>query len=50
MIYLQIILEQIKDNLLSAGVALLGILATISMFLPKNSKVRSFLRWLTKRK
>lgn len=50
MIYLKIIMEQIQDNLIGAGVATLGILATISMFLPKNNKFRKFIRWITKRK
>ena len=50
MIYLKIIIEQIQDNLLAAGVATLGILATISMFLPTNNKFRKFIRWITKRK
>jgi len=49
MIYLKIILEAIKENLIIIGVGLLGILSMISMFLPKNSKIKKFLNFLTKK-
>tara|TARA_X000001382_G_scaffold47922_1_gene32404 strand:+ start:261 stop:410 length:150 start_codon:yes stop_codon:yes gene_type:complete len=49
MIYLKIILDAIKENLIIIGVGLLGILSMIGMFLPKNSKMKKFLNFLTKK-
>jgi len=49
MIYLKIIFEQIQDNLLIIGVGLLGVLAMINTFIPKNSKLGKALTWFTKR-
>tara|TARA_E500000178_G_scaffold340034_1_gene382263 strand:+ start:209 stop:358 length:150 start_codon:yes stop_codon:yes gene_type:complete len=49
MIYLKIIFEQIKSNLLIIGVGLLGILTMINTFLPRNSKFKKVLTWFTKR-
>ena len=49
MIYLKIIFEQIKGNLAVCGVAILGILAAVTMILPKDSKARKVLTWFTKR-
>lgn len=49
MIYLKIILDAIKENLVIIGVGLLGILSMIGMFLPKNSRIKRFLNFLTKK-
>jgi len=49
MIYLKIILEAIKENLIVIGIGILGILSMVTMFLPKSSKVRKFLNFLTKK-
>jgi len=49
MIYLKIILESIKENLIVIGIGILGILSMVTMFLPKGSKVRKFLNFLTKK-
>lgn len=49
MIYLKIIIEAIKENLIVIGIGILGILSMITMFLPKGSKVRKFLNFLTKK-
>jgi len=49
MIYLKIILDAIKENLVIIGVGLLGILSMIAMFLPKNSRIKRFLNFLTKK-
>tara|TARA_R100000773_G_scaffold29104_1_gene24978 strand:- start:1736 stop:1891 length:156 start_codon:yes stop_codon:yes gene_type:complete len=50
MIFLEIILEQIKNNLVGIGLGLLGLAATLCMFLPKDSKLYKFLNFLTKKK
>lgn len=49
MIYLKIIIEAIKENLVVIGIGMLGILSMITMFLPKGSRVRKFLNFLTKK-
>lgn len=49
MIYLKIILEAIKENLIVIGIGILGILSMVTMFLPKGSKVRKFLNFLIKK-
>jgi len=49
MIYLKIIIDAIKENLIIIGVGLLGILSMIGMFLPKNSKMKKFLNFLTRK-
>jgi len=49
MIYLRIILEAIKENLLIIGVGLLGILAMLNTLLPKNSRMGKILTFITKK-
>ena len=49
MIYLKIILESIRENLIVIGIGVLGILSMVTMFLPRESKIRKFLNFLTKK-
>lgn len=49
MIHIQIIWEHIQPHMLGIGLGLLGFLATISMFMPKNSKAFKFIKFLTKK-
>ena len=49
MIYLQIILEQIRGNVLIIGIGVLGILAMINTFLPKSSRIGKILTFITKK-
>tara|TARA_X000001382_G_C3143059_1_gene170261 strand:- start:32 stop:187 length:156 start_codon:yes stop_codon:yes gene_type:complete len=50
MIHLQIIWEHIQAHAVGIGVGILGFLATISMFMPKNSKLYKVINFLSKRK
>lgn len=47
--HFNIIWEHIQPHMLGIGIGLLGFLATISMFIPKNSKVFKFINFLTKK-
>ena len=49
MIYLQIIWEAIKGNIIAVGIGLIGLLATISMFMPKDSKIYKLVNFLSKK-
>jgi hypothetical protein len=42
MIYLQIIFDLIKENLVDFGIAIVGLMATLSMIVPPDSKVGKF--------
>ena len=42
MIHLQIIWDMIKDNLLDTGIALVGLIALLAMFIPPESRVGKF--------
>ena len=50
MIHIQIIWEHIQQHAVGIGIGILGFLATISMFLPKNSKLYKLINFLTKKK
>ena len=50
MIHIQIIWEHIQPHILGIGLGILGILATVSMFLPKDSKLYKLINFLTKKK
>ena len=49
MIYLQIIWEAIKGNIIAVGIGIIGLLATISMFMPKDSKIYKLINFLSKK-
>jgi ABC-type enterobactin transport system permease subunit len=49
MIYLNVIIDAIKENLIIIGVGVLGMLSVIGMFLPKNSKLKKAIKFLTKK-
>ena len=42
MIHLQIIWDMIKDNMLDTGIALVGLIALLAMFIPPESRVGQF--------
>tara|TARA_E500000318_G_scaffold102454_1_gene106777 strand:- start:73 stop:258 length:186 start_codon:yes stop_codon:yes gene_type:complete len=42
MIYLQIIFDLIKENLVDFGIAVVGLMATLSMFIPEDSPLGKF--------
>ena len=42
MIHLQIIWDMIKDNMLDTGIALVGLIAILAMFIPPESRVGKF--------
>tara|TARA_Y100000004_G_scaffold10220_1_gene11157 strand:- start:628 stop:813 length:186 start_codon:yes stop_codon:yes gene_type:complete len=42
MIHLQIIWDMIKDNMLDTGIALVGLIALLAMFIPPDSPVGRF--------
>ncbi len=42
MIHLQIIWDMIKDNMLDTGIALVGLIALLAMFIPPESRVGKF--------
>lgn len=42
MIHLQIIWDIIKDNMVDTGIAIVGLVALLSMFIPPESKVGRF--------
>lgn len=48
MIYLEIIWEVIKGNIIGVLIGLGGLIATISMFMPKNSKFKKIIEWFKK--
>jgi|TARA_Y100000289_G_scaffold2739_1_gene2607 hypothetical protein len=50
MIHFQIIWEHIQAHAVAIGVALLAFLATLSIFLPRNSKLFKIITFLTKKK
>jgi hypothetical protein len=47
--HFNIIWEHIQPHMLGIGIGLLGFLATISMFIPKDSKVFKLIKFLTKK-
>jgi hypothetical protein len=49
MIYIEIIWESIKGNVIAVGIGILGLLATISMFMPKDSKLYKLINFLNKK-
>ena len=49
MIYLQIIWEAIKANIIGVIIGLVGLIATITLFLPKNSRLYKILNFLSKK-
>jgi len=49
MIYIEVIWEAIKANVIGASIGLLGLLATMSMFLPKSSKLYKIINWIKKK-
>ncbi len=49
MIYIEIIWESIKSNVLAVGIGIIGLLATISMFMPKDSKIYKLINFLSKK-
>ena len=49
MIYIQIIWESIKGNMLAVGIGIIGLLATISMFMPKDSKLYKLINFFSKK-
>ena len=42
MIHLQIIWDMIKDNMLDTGIALVGLISLLAMFIPPESRVGKF--------
>ena len=42
MIHLQILWDMIKDNMLDTGIALVGLIALLAMFIPPESRVGKF--------
>jgi hypothetical protein len=50
MIYLEVIWEAIKANVIGACIGLLAFLATMTIFIPKDSKIYKILTFLTKKK
>ena len=46
MIHLQIIWDMIKDNMLDTGIALVGLIALLAMFIPPESRVGKFFAFL----
>ena len=42
MIHLQIIWDMIKDNMLDTGIALVGLIALLAMFIPPESRGGKF--------
>tara|TARA_X000001316_G_scaffold7486_1_gene1895 strand:+ start:2088 stop:2276 length:189 start_codon:yes stop_codon:yes gene_type:complete len=42
MIYLQLIFDMIKENLVDFGIAIVGLVATLSMFIPEDSILGKF--------
>jgi len=42
MIHLQIIWDMIKDNMVDTGIALVGLVALMSMFIPPDSPIGRF--------
>ena len=42
MIHLEIIWDMIKDNMLDTGIALVGLIALLAMFIPPESRVGKF--------
>ena len=49
MIYLQIVFDAIKTDLIAIGIGLIGLLATINMFLPKDSKFSKLINFFSKK-
>jgi hypothetical protein len=48
--HFSIIWEHIQPHLVAIGIALIAFLATITIFIPKNTKLYKFLTFLTKKK
>ena len=42
MIHLQVIWDMIRDNMLDTGIALVGLIALLAMFIPPESRVGKF--------
>ena len=49
MIYIEIIWEAIKGNMLAVGIGVIGLLATISMFMPEDSRLYKIINFLSKK-
>tara|TARA_A100001391_G_scaffold202468_1_gene192165 strand:- start:2073 stop:2222 length:150 start_codon:yes stop_codon:yes gene_type:complete len=49
MIHIQIIWEHIQAHAVGIGIGLLGFMATISIFLPKDSKLYKLITWMKKK-
>lgn len=49
MIYIQIIIDAIKENLIIIGIGILGMLSVVGMFIPKNSKLKKLINFITKK-
>jgi hypothetical protein len=50
MIHFNIIWEHIQEHAVGIALGILGFLATISMFFPKDSKLYKIINFLTKKK
>ncbi len=48
--HFNIIWEHIQPHLMGIGIALIAFVATMTIFIPKNTKLYKFLTFLTKRK
>ena len=49
MIYIEIIWESIKGHMLAVGIGIIGLLVTISMFMPKDSKLYKLINFFSKK-
>lgn len=47
--HFNIIWEHIQPHLMGIGIGLLGFMATISIFLPKDSKLYKLITWMKKK-
>ncbi len=46
--HIEIIYEHIKEHIIGVLIGLGGLIATISMFMPKNSKAKKLIDWFKK--
>ena len=49
MIYIEVIWEVIKANVIAVLIGLGGLICTISIFIPKNSKIYKIIDWFKKK-
>lgn len=48
MIYIEVIWEVIKSNIIAVFIGLGGLICTISLFMPKSSKFKKLIDWFKK--